>query len=69
MWQGHGMIYVAKPQVDIRGCDHLISPMSTNIVETTMAVGIRWKGASRLLLRGNSDQPSVYSSAPIAHSG
>ncbi|EOX99853.1 Uncharacterized protein TCM_008828 [Theobroma cacao] len=27
-WQGHGMIYVARPQVVICGCDHIISPMS-----------------------------------------
>ncbi|EOY03213.1 Uncharacterized protein TCM_017855 [Theobroma cacao] len=51
-WQDHGLIYVARPQVNISGCNHLISPMSTNIVETAMAIRIQWKRASQMLLHG-----------------
>ncbi|EOY03333.1 Uncharacterized protein TCM_018264 [Theobroma cacao] len=48
-WQGHGLLYVARPQVVIRNCDHLISPMSANIVKTTMAVGTRWSRAPNVI--------------------
>ncbi|EOY17018.1 Uncharacterized protein TCM_036184 [Theobroma cacao] len=58
--QGHGLLYVARPQVDIRGCDRLISSMSANIVETAMAMGIRWNGAQRLLLRGSGSTSDYY---------
>ncbi|EOY26388.1 Uncharacterized protein TCM_027932 [Theobroma cacao] len=44
------MFKVTRPRVDIHGCDHMISPMLANIVETAMAMGIRWKGASHIVI-------------------
>ncbi|EOX94199.1 Uncharacterized protein TCM_003673 [Theobroma cacao] len=49
-WPGHRLLYVARPRIDIRGYNHMISPMSVNIVETAMVVGIRWRGASQIVI-------------------
>ncbi|EOY32354.1 Uncharacterized protein TCM_040202 [Theobroma cacao] len=40
--------------------DHLISPMSANIVETAMAMGIQWSEALGLLLRGSGVTGDYY---------
>ncbi|EOY21793.1 Uncharacterized protein TCM_013931 [Theobroma cacao] len=45
---------------DIRGCNGLIFPMSTNIIETAMAVGIRWSKVPGLLLRGSGSTCDYY---------
>ncbi|EOY26389.1 Uncharacterized protein TCM_027937 [Theobroma cacao] len=41
---------MARPRVDIRGCDHMISPMLASIIEIAMAMEIRWRGVSQIAI-------------------